>query len=205
MPFGQARKFVRRLRLKNQQEFRDWAAGRLRRKGLPVRPKNLPANPDQIYSDQWQGLNDFIGTAKPKNVGRIWRPFREAREYVHSLKLSSVEEYRHWSKGELKNKPKFPDDIPAYPDEIYGKEKDWRGMSDFLGSRPSAKYVRMWPFSKARAFVRQLKLKSSTEYFKWAGGNLKGLPEKPLQMPVVPFKKYRDQWRGWDDWLGTQS
>jgi hypothetical protein len=89
MPFGTARKFVQRLRLKNQQEYRDWIVGRLRRRGLPVRPKNIPANPDLIYSDFWHGFNDFLGTPKPRNVGRIWRPFRQAREYVHSLKLTS--------------------------------------------------------------------------------------------------------------------
>ena len=202
MPFGTARKFVRRLRLKNQQEYRDWIVGRLRRRGLPIRPKNIPANPDLIYSDFWHGFNDFLGTPKPRNVGRIWRPFRQAREYVHSLKLASYLEYRDWSSGKLKNKPSFPDDIPAHPYGTYGKEKDWKGISDFLGSKPSGKYVQMWPFAKARNFVRKLRLTSRTEYIKWTGAELKGFPERPPEIPVVPFTKYPNQWRGWDDWLG---
>jgi hypothetical protein len=204
MPFDKAREFVRRLRLKNQSEYRKWVVGRLRRHGLPARPKNIPANPDQIYSDQWDGLNDFIGTAKPRNIGRIWRPFKEARIYVRSLQLTSYLEYREWTQGLLKNQPKFPEDLPAHPYGVYGKEKEWKGMSDFLGSKPSGKYVQMWPFSKAHSFVRKLKLTSPTEYSKWANGELSGLPKRPAEVPVVPFKKYRDDWRGWDDWLGHE-
>jgi superfamily II DNA or RNA helicase len=202
MPFDKARKFVRRLGLENQLEYRQWIVGRLRRQGLPPRPKNIPANPDQVYSDHWDGFNDFIGTAKPRNVGRVWRPFREAREYVRSLKLASYLEYREWSKGQLKNKPTFPDDIPAHPYGVYDKDKDWKSISDFLGSKPSGKYVQMWPFSKARKFVGKLKLASSAEYMKWANTGLKGVPERPPEIPVAPSKKYKYQWRGWDDWLG---
>ena len=204
MTFDQARKFVRRLRLKNQFEYRRWAGGRLRRRGLPVRPQSIPANPEQIYLHQWQGFNDFIGTPKPRTVGRSWRSFKDARNYVRGLKLSSVKEYGNWFKGKLKNMPKCPDDIPASPYAVYGKEKNWKGMADFLGSRPSGKYVQMWSFSKARSFVRKLKLASSTEYAKWASKPMKGLPIRPTEVPIVPRKKYPDQWRGWDDWLGRK-
>ena len=114
----------------------------------------------------------------------------------------SRKKYREWSKGLLNNKPKFPDDIPAHPYSVYGKEKEWRGMSDFLGSKPSGKYVQMWPFTKARRFVRRLNLTSRTEYSKWANGGIGGLPKKPAEIPVVPFKKYVNNWKGWVDWLG---
>jgi len=202
MTFDEAKTFVRRLNIKTQMEYREWVAGRLRRPGLPARPKNIPANPNQIYSGAWKGFNDFLGTPKPRNVGRTWRPFEAAREYVRSLEFANVDEYRQWTKGKLKNRPKFPDDLPSWPEEIYGKEKNWKGFSDFLGSKPSAKYVEMWPFLKARNYVRSLKLASSIEYFKWAKGGWKELPKKPAEVPVVPSKKYQNEWRGWDDWLG---
>jgi hypothetical protein len=110
LPFDQAREHVRQHKLRNQKEFRDWVTGRLSARGLPPKPNNIPANPDQIYSDQWKGYNDFLGTPKPSNLGRVWRPFKEAREFVRSLKLSSVEKFREWSKGSLKDKPPFPND-----------------------------------------------------------------------------------------------
>ena len=205
LPFDQASRFVRRLKLRNQKEYRDWVTGRLTGRGLPVKPDNIPSNPDKIYFDRWQGFNNFLGTPKSRNIGRTWRPFRQAREYVRALNLVSYLEYLEWSKGKLKNKPSFPDDIPAHPYGVYGMEKDWKGISDFLGSRPSGKYVQMWPFAKARNFVRKLGLTSRTEYTKWTGADLKGFPEKPPEIPVVPFKKYRNQWRGWDDWLGLNK
>jgi hypothetical protein len=46
-----------------------------------------------------------------------------------------VDEYRKWTRGELKDRPAFPDDIPAWPYDVYGKDKNWKGMSDFLGTR----------------------------------------------------------------------
>jgi hypothetical protein len=203
MPFDKVREFVHRLGLKNQLEYRKWAAGRLRRPGLSARPKNIPANPAQIYSDHWDGFNDFLGTAKPRTLRRIWRPFKDAREYVRSLKLANYIEYTKWSKGQLKNKPEFPADIPASLYLVYGKDNEWKGVSDFLGSKPSGKYVQMWPFSKARSFVRRLKLISAKEYATWAAGGMAELPKKPAEIPVAPSKKYRNQWRDWDDWLGT--
>jgi hypothetical protein len=205
LPFDQAREFVRRQKLQSQLEYREWSTGRLSRRGLSLKPKNIPANPDQIYSAQWQGFNDFIGTPKRRGTDHIWRPFEEARRYVRSLKLSSYTEYRQWSKGILKNKPAFPNDIPAHPYGIYGEEEAWKGMPDFLGSKPSAKYVEMWPFEKSRAFVQTLKLQSSTEYARWAAGGLKGVRQRPPEIPIVPRSKYRKQWRGWDDWLGRSS
>jgi hypothetical protein len=105
----------------------------------------------------------------------------------------------------VKNMPNFPNDIPAHPYGVYGKEEEWKGVSDFLGSEPSAKYVEMLPFEKSRAFVRALKLRSSTEYAKWAGGELKGVRQRPPEIPIVPRSKYRKQWRGWDDWLGRNT
>jgi hypothetical protein len=202
MPLDKAKAFVRRLALKNQLEYRKWATERLRQHGLPPRPENIPTNPDQIYSDHWDGFNDFLGTTKPRNVGRVWRPFRKARKYVRSLKFTSYSAYIQWSKGQLKNKPTFPDDIPKDLYGVYGKHKDWKGISDFLGSKPSGRYVQMWPFSKARTFVRKLKLTSSTEYMKWASLGLNGVRARSPEIPVAPAKKYKKQWRSWDDWLG---
>jgi superfamily II DNA or RNA helicase len=205
LPFDQAREFVCRQKLRSRLEYRDWATGRLSRRGLSPKPNNIPSNPDQIYSDKWQGFNNFLGTPKSRTIGRTWRPFKRARAYVRSLKLSNFDEYTQWTKGKLKNKPNFPDDIPVNVYGIYGKEKEWKGVSEFLGSEPSAKYVEMWPFEKSRAFVQTLKLQSSTEYARWAGGALKGVRRRPPEIPIVPRSKYRKQWRDWDDWLGRGS
>jgi Integrase repeat unit len=203
MTFDEAKAFVLPLGIKNQLEYREWVSGRLRRRGLPVRPKNLPTNPHRTYSAVWKGYNDFLGTKTPRNIGRIWRSFEATKEFVRSLNLASVDEYKKWTRGELKDRPPFPDDIPRYPNEVYGKERGWKSFSDFLGSKPSAKYVKMWSFRKARRYVRNLGLVNSAEYRKWANGGWKALPEKPAEVPAQPWVIYRNEWRGWDDWLGN--
>jgi hypothetical protein len=205
MTFDEAKTFVRRAGIKTQIEFREYVAGRLRRPGLPARPKNLPTNPHRIYSSDWKGYNDFLGTPTPRTVGGTWRSLDAAREYVRSQKLESVNEYMRWTRGELKDRPPFPDDIPKSPYDVYGKDKNWKGFSDFLGSEPSPKYVHMWSFSQSRDYVRKRKLASSHEYRKWANGGLKDLPKKPAEVPAQPWLKYRNEWRGWDDWLGCSS
>jgi superfamily II DNA or RNA helicase len=203
MPCDEAKKLVQRLGIRSQQEYHDWIAGRTRRRGLPKRPRNIPANPDQIYADEWAGFNDFLGTAVPRNIRPQWRPFNLAREFVRSQNLGSYAEFCEWKAGRLKSKPNFPSDIPADPYTVYGKDPGWKGASDFLGIKQSARYVKMWSFKKARSFVRSLKLESKTQFSKWASGEYPDLPEKPLEVPVVPFSKYSAEWRGWDDWLGN--
>jgi len=46
--------------------------------------------------------------------------------------LQYKKEWNQYKKGELKGKPKKPDDIPAYPSHTY-KNKGWQGMADWLG------------------------------------------------------------------------
>jgi hypothetical protein len=75
-------------------------------------------------------------------VGGKFKPLEEAREYVLPLKLTNY--------------------LPADP-YYYKKENGWKGISDFLGSTPSPKYVEMCPFRKARR-----KLTSPANYSKWA-------------------------------------
>jgi hypothetical protein len=46
---------------------------------------------------------------------------------------------------------------------------------------------------------------SPAHYSKWANDGLSGLPKRPVEVPVVPSKKYANQWLDWDDWLGLNS
>jgi hypothetical protein len=55
------------------------------------------------------------------------------------------------------------------------------------------------PFKEARAFVRKLNLKNSSDWIGYAdSGNL------PDNIPVTPKSVYKDKgWKGLGDWLGT--
>ena len=69
-----------------------------------------------------------------------WRPFEEAREFVHALKLISVNGERGWRNycaGKLEDLPKKPDDIPYKPDRTYNDR--WIGWRDWLGTKTKPK------------------------------------------------------------------
>lgn len=55
LPFEDARKYVRSLKLKNYEEFRTWSDS-------DKRPENIPANPSYIYLEKgWHGYEDYTG------------------------------------------------------------------------------------------------------------------------------------------------
>src|SRR5262249_2206895 len=103
-------------------------------------------------------LTDFaeaISTRIWANVARVnWRPFEEARAYVHGLGLGSADAWRAYSRSGRK-----PDDIPVAPNTVYA-DAGWHSWVDWLGS--NGRRVGNWrPFEEARTFVRSLGLKSS--------------------------------------------
>ena len=127
-------------------------------------------------------------------VGRAnWRPFEQARNFVHSLHVKSVAAWYRYCRSDLK-----PPDIPDAPDAYYHNE--WISWSDWLGSGVVApQYVRYRPFREARAYVRRLHLRDVAEWRRYvaSGG-------KPADIPSCPANTYGDLFHGFGDWLGTR-
>ena len=58
LPFPDALKYARSLKLASQEAWRKW-------RGSGKRPSNIPSDPRNVYKDQgWQGLSHWLGTAK---------------------------------------------------------------------------------------------------------------------------------------------
>jgi superfamily II DNA or RNA helicase len=180
-PFAQARAFVRELGLTNRAQWLTYCSS-------GQRPSDIPTTPDRVYAGQWQGLNDWLG--KPTQIERRkpksgWRPFEQARAYAHTLGLTTIQQwYQHCASG------KKPLDIPSTPDQTYrGK---FRGWKDWLNKKT-------WrPFEDARAFVRALNLKSKVQWEEYCQSG-----EKPSDIPSSPSITYRNEFRGYQDWLGN--
>jgi len=92
---------------------------------------------------------------------------------------------------------KKPADVPASPEWIYSSQ-GWIGMSDWLGNgRTNRGQYR--PFKKARAFVRDLSLKSADG---WRAYCMSG--KRPADIPSNPNTAYANSgWAGFGDWVGT--
>ena len=188
--FNDARAFVRKLSLNSYPEWLDYLkSGR--------KPNDIPAGPSGVYAAAgWSGWGDWLGTGRRRGG---WRAFDEAQEYVRKLNLKSIKEWSALVKDRsFTNTNRLPDDIPASPEAVY-KEAGWVGWNDWLGTKKRFAAGSRRPFNEARAFVRQLDLKSAADWRQYCARG-----DKPNDIPSHPHLAYaKAGWSSWGDWLGT--
>jgi superfamily II DNA or RNA helicase len=134
---------------------------------------------------------DAISVRAWEKVARMnWRPFEEARKFAHSLKYTSVEQWREFAKSGEK-----PLDIPANPPSVY---PGWVNWLDWLGTE---RYTadQALPFEQARAFVHKLKLANKEAWTQYCASG-----KRPVFIPSNPAKAY-SEWTDWPDWLGNNN
>ena len=93
-------------------------------------PLDFPHSPNIIYRNSgFVSWGDLLNTGNIQNAKRksLYWEFKEAREFVQNLSLSSQKEWADYvSSGEK------PIELPSHPHIIY--EKDWVSMGDWLGT-----------------------------------------------------------------------
>jgi hypothetical protein len=85
-PFEEAREFAQKLGLKGKSEWRTFCK-------LGSKPEDIPSNPWRVYSSEYQGIADWLGTGnvrKRRSAKSKFKPFSEAREFARALDLA------HW-------------------------------------------------------------------------------------------------------------
>jgi len=115
--FEDARKFARKLKLKNLREWQQYAK--------TSRPEDIPSIPPRVYAKEWKGYGDWLGTTNVTTRNRSFLDFEEAREVVRNLKLKNQKEWHRYSKSER------PINIPGNPARVYSSE--WVSLADWLG------------------------------------------------------------------------
>jgi hypothetical protein len=186
--FRRARYFARGLGLKSRAEWTAYCKS-------GKRPADIPNAPDQAYREAgWSSWGDWLGTSSVATYLRKYRPFKEARAFVRRLGLKSGDEWSQYCKSGKK-----PDNIPNAPHAVYADE-GWSSMGDWLGTGNVANYLRQYrSFTKARAFVRDLGVKTYTEWRDYCRSG-----EKPEDIPSNPNLTYAESgWSGYSNWLGT--
>lgn len=188
LSFEMAKSEVKKLGIKSMKEWREYYKKN--------KPEHLPAAPNIIYKDSgWKGFGDFFGTGVVANYNKKYREFTKAREFAHSLKLKTVSDWRGYCKSGDK-----PEDISGSPHKTY-KNKGWVSYGDWLGTGAVADGKQEWrPFEEARTFVRSLKLKGKEDWMRFAKTN-----EKPKDIPTTANRVYKDEWKGWADFLGKEK
>lgn len=190
MPFEEARDYVRCMKFDNREQWRAFSQSL-------SKPENIPARPDKVYfMDGWKNMGDWIGTKFISTRQREYLNFESARKYVRILNLKNRDEWRSFSKSELK-----PKNIPSNPMNVY-KNDGWIDMGDWLGTGNISNRLKEYrPFNESRKFVRNLnftKIEQWTDYCKSG--------KKPIDIPSVPSRPYKNKgWINWADWLGKDS
>lgn len=198
-PFAAARRFARRLRLKNQDEWFAYARGQIPGKGML--PADIPAAPHGAYRE-WHGYADWLGTGNTPFSRKHFLSFAAARRHVRALGLRSQAQWAAYCAGRLPKKGRRPEDIPALPQRVY-RDRGWTDLGDWLGTGTTATQGRRYrPYGEARKFTRSLGL-STAEWRRYAAGRMPEKGTRPTDIPAAPHKVYRRRgWKGYSDWLG---
>ena len=150
--------------------------------------------PSRYYKNKgWISSGDFLGSGNIATQLKKYRSFKKAKIFARSHFKSSVEFVKYRKSGKL------PKDIPGFPSQTY-KNKGWKGWGDFLGTGRIALRLRRYkPFREARKFVRNLQLKSNSEWLTYCKSG-----KKPSDLPSNIERVYKNKgWKGCKDFLGT--
>ena len=121
LPFKDAKKFVRSLKIKNYRAWRKYIDSK-------KKPRNIPASPQYTYKNKWMGWGDFLGTKAygwKKNTSFV--TFKESQKFIIKIGIKNFREWVSWCKKGAK-----PKNIPFQPSTVYKDE--WKGWKDFLGT-----------------------------------------------------------------------
>jgi len=184
LPFQEARAWVHAQQITNTKA---WLS--LQKQGLL--PHNIPTNPAAVYQNKgWISWRDWLGSPSPKER---WRPFEEARSFVHLLQFRNAPTYRKWAMTSAR-----PVDIPAGPHSAY-RGYGWVDWYDWLGHSKNQTPHEYLSFNEARAFVREQNLVGFSGWAEWCRNGF-----RPKNIPSNPSAFYRHQgWENWKDFLGS--
>jgi len=189
LPFEKARAYMRKLGLKNREEYRDWLKS-------GKRPKTIPHEPEKIY--KYTGLvslGDWLGNGNIQNQKKKKLPYEQASAYVQAIGIKTWQEYVNWSvSGER------PVTIPAAPDKAYYEFESW---GKFLGTdRIANQNKEFWVYQQAKEYLAPLNIRSLNHFQELCKDGT--IPNEIPRDPKVYYKK-RGEWLGSIDFLGKRK
>ena len=148
------------------------------------RKNNWPSNPNKTYKDNWNGWSDFLGTGrkKPQRCAKILS-YEDCKAEVKKYEFKNINEYRNNRKNNW----------PSNPNITY--KDNWNGWDDFLGTgrKKPQRCAKTLSHDDCKAEVQKYEFKNRNEYKNNRKDN----------WPSDPNKTYKDNWNGWDDFLGN--
>ena len=124
-------------------------------------------------------------TLTKKKSARLYS-FQEARKIARGHGFESKQEFIEYDCAGAYQLPKNPDQV---------WNEDWTDWDDFLGTPLS--------FEQGREVARSLQLQREEEYLKLIESKIIKDSELASRLPYRPDLKYKQEWKGWEDWLGV--
>lgn len=183
LPFEEARKLVRDLKLTNQQDWIDYCKSDLKDIRIPQDPRN-------VYRTEWNGFGDWLGTGRIANQKKVFLAYEDAKCLLRDCGVQSRKEYIQLRKDRK--------DLPSNPDKVY-HDSGWTGWADFLGKQ---KLILTVSYEEARIMLKRHNLKSRKDYLRFISSE----DNIHLGLPKYPNKRYLNKgWNGWPEFLNSNA
>ncbi len=159
-------------------------------------PIQYPGTPAFIYKKEWKGWGHFLQTGEVATYKLTFWDFKKSKKFVANLKLKNQAEWFEYVKSG--KKPKM---LHSNPQRKF-KNNEWKSWGDFLGTGRIANQKKNFlSFIQARKIVRTFKLKGTQQSWKHFCNSGK----KPENIPSHPAQEYKDEWKGYADFMGVES
>ena len=183
--FEEARQIVRDQIFSSWNEFTSW-------KG---RPKKIPLNPGNIY-EEYKGRRDWLGLDPYFASKKGYMSYESAQQILQENGITSNAKFRIFKKRD-----DFPDDFPPHPPKFY--KKIWKAKGGWGGfcnsgyvSNANREYL---TFTEVRDYAHSLKLLGKDQWFAETKKD-----SFPMNLPAAVNNVYKNEWKGWEDFLDNK-
>lgn len=187
--FKDARKVVRKQRLKSKKEWDNWIKGK-------SKIYKIPSNPNVYYKNEWVSLSDWLDSGIESYNNREYYDYEYCKSIISEMKFSNRGDFYEFTKVNIDKK------IPNRPDHVYKKQNKWEGWQNFLSIKktpPIHKRNLFLTYGEAKKFINDIKFTQQSEYINYIeDNNIEFLPKRPDYV-------YRDNWKGYVDFLGCET
>ena len=186
LPFEKARTYMRRLGLKNRDEYWAWLRS-------DKRPSTIPYSPEKEYKRTgWIDLGDWLGTGNTGRQRKKRMNYEQAKTYIQAVGIKTQHEFFAWRKTDQR-----PETMPPDPNKVYFEFEGWGA---FLGTgRIANQNKKYWSYEEAKTFLKPLRI-TSGKHFR----ELCSMGVITTYIPNNPYAFYSKQktWISFPDFFG---
>lgn len=146
LSFEDAKKYIRRLNLKNIKEWKKY-------KNSNEFNDEIPKDPRTCYDNLWNGWGDFLGTGYIGTQKRKYWNYETAKDYVRKFDFKTREDYKEYTKSKIFNTNLYKDPYK------YKKIINKFSLLDFLGEKFET-------LEEALAYCMKNNITNAEEYYK---------------------------------------